>query len=350
MTPAARARRSSGEEYLDAGEGWGLGDVFRACLAGDETSVADADTGWGYADPLFDDGDDVPVLLIVLEDSGNDVLRACVLAFAAVALLDLVIYKMGVGMVAGAEVLVDGDESWGCAMLDSSSVGRLRSFRNVRGKMKTPHLKGEMRGTRVGGGFGLLDAEDKAAGEAEEAGVREGSRAVEVAAIDEGSGAVADLDDADVEELGGGVVDADVAVNRRFGAVDGAGRGFGAGGSYCDRGVRLEDGEGPLGGDAEAEREVVEAGIAAMHDGVAEFHGDVRRGGVVEAVVSAKVNTVEHAGGDAVAEEGEGAGVRLGVADADGLGIEIEAYLRVGTDGEESKSEAEDNGKPQFHV
>ena len=73
--------------------------------------VADTDAAGIDTDTLFDNSVRPPIIVVVAEKKTDEILKLGMLVLSQVALLDLAVNVIGVGMVAGPEVLVDGEQS-----------------------------------------------------------------------------------------------------------------------------------------------------------------------------------------------------------------------------------------------
>src|ERR1700744_956878 len=83
-----------------------------AGLSVDKAYITDAHAVWRNKDALFYESAHVPVSFVSREYSGNNKLQACVLVFAQVTFLDLAVNIIGVGPIAGAEILVNRQQDW----------------------------------------------------------------------------------------------------------------------------------------------------------------------------------------------------------------------------------------------
>ena len=110
---------------------------------------------------------------------------------------------------------------------------------------------------------------------------------VAVLTVDEG--AVADLEDAQVDVAGEGVVDSTEDGVVELADFDGGVGGFGGAGADGCLDVGLEGAVEGLAGDADADEEIAQQGVVGMQVGVAHVEAGVELAGVEEVVVSAEV-------------------------------------------------------------
>ncbi len=102
-----------GREYLDADVRRSSSNLFMWGIGVKDSYIADADAGWRDADTLLDDGVGLPYVFVDGEEGRDKALNLAVLVLAHVTLHDLAIDEVDIGLIAGAKVLVDGDQGGG---------------------------------------------------------------------------------------------------------------------------------------------------------------------------------------------------------------------------------------------
>ncbi len=114
-----------GGEDFDTDERRGGRDLLMGSVGVKDGDVADADAGGRDADALLDDGVGVPCVFTVFKQSGDKKLNLGVIVCAHVAFLYFAVDEVNVGLVGGAEVLIDGEQS-GCGRHGFASVTIMR--------------------------------------------------------------------------------------------------------------------------------------------------------------------------------------------------------------------------------
>src|SRR5207245_2735958 len=97
-------------ENLDAEERWFLQDLRGGSGPRYNADVRNSKTGGRDLDTLFRDNDDIPLFLSTIEVTGKCCLQPAVIPFAHVSLHDAAVDVVAVGMIAGVEILVHGDQ------------------------------------------------------------------------------------------------------------------------------------------------------------------------------------------------------------------------------------------------